>query len=86
MSSDIGKLETDVEIKASAEKFHEMFRHKPHHLTHASSDKIHGCELHEGEWGQVGSVIYWNYFHGETIQIIPIFIYYIFYNIYFHMR
>ncbi|KAH7516326.1 MLP-like protein 43 [Ziziphus jujuba] len=62
-SSLVGKLETDVEIKAPASKFHEIFRHKPHHISNVSSDFIQGCELHEGEWGTVGSVIYWKYFH-----------------------
>ncbi|PON48630.1 Major latex protein domain containing protein [Parasponia andersonii] len=68
-NSDIGKLETDVEIKASAEQFHNMFRHKPHHVAHASSEKIQGCELHEGEWGKVGSVVYWNYFHEGKAKV-----------------
>ncbi|KAL5553450.1 hypothetical protein UlMin_040851 [Ulmus minor] len=64
MSSDlIGKLETDVEIKASATKFHDIFMKRPHHISNASSHRIQGCELHEGEWGTVGSVIYWNYHH-----------------------
>ncbi|EXB52998.1 MLP-like protein 28 [Morus notabilis] len=58
-----GKLETDVEIKASPSKFHHMFKHKPHHISNVSSDKIQGCDLHEGEWGTVGAVLYWNYFH-----------------------
>ncbi|TYH25591.1 hypothetical protein ES288_A03G181500v1 [Gossypium darwinii] len=38
-----GKLEADVDIKASPEQFHEMFAHKPHHVHH----KIQGCDLHE---------------------------------------
>ena len=75
MSSLCGKLETDVEIKASPKKFHDMFKHKPHHINKASSDKIHGCELHEGEWGTVGSIIYWNYFHGIIVTYIYIYIY-----------
>ena len=58
-----GKLEVDVDIKASAEQFHHIFTHKPHHV-HKGTDKIHGCELHEGEWGTVGSVLFWNYTHG----------------------
>ncbi|KAL6192661.1 hypothetical protein ACLB2K_033747 [Fragaria x ananassa] len=58
-----GKIETDVDIKASATKFHEMFTHKPHHISNASSSNIQGCELHEGDWGTVGTVIYWNYVH-----------------------
>ncbi|KGN57231.1 MLP-like protein 43 [Cucumis sativus] len=58
-----GKLEKDVPIRASASKFHEMFHKKPHHICNCSTDKIHGVELQEGEWGQVGSIICWKYFH-----------------------
>ncbi|EXB52999.1 MLP-like protein 28 [Morus notabilis] len=68
MSSDLcGKLETDVEIKAFPSQFHHMFKHKPHHISNVSSGKIQGCDLHEGEWGTVGAVIYWNYFHGKMV-------------------
>jgi hypothetical protein len=64
MSTDLcGKLETDVEIKASPKQFHHMFTHKPHHISNVSSDKVQGCELHDGAWGTVGSVIHWKYFH-----------------------
>ena len=59
------KVEADVEIKASPSKFHHMFKHKPHHISNVSADKIQGCELHEGDWGTVGSVVFWNYFHGN---------------------
>ncbi|AEE35121.1 MLP-like protein 28 [Arabidopsis thaliana] len=61
----VGKLETDVEIKASAEKFHHMFAGKPHHVSKASPGNIQGCDLHEGDWGQVGSIVFWNYVHGK---------------------
>lgn len=65
MSSSVyGKLEADFEIKAPASKFHEMFHKKPHHVSKASGDKIQGCDLIEGEWGKVGSIITWKYFHG----------------------
>lgn len=57
-----GKLEAHVEIKASAEKFHEIFTH---HISNVSTDKVHGCDLHEGDWGTVGSIVYWNYFLGK---------------------
>ncbi|XP_038892978.1 MLP-like protein 43 [Benincasa hispida] len=63
MSCLYGKLEIDFEIKASASKFHEMFHKRPHHLSNASGDKVRGCELHESEWGKVGSIVSWNYFH-----------------------
>ncbi|KAK8713078.1 hypothetical protein V6N13_148305 [Hibiscus sabdariffa] len=53
----IDKLEADIEMKSSAEQFYDMVANKPSHLQHASSDKIQGCDLLEGEWGKVGSII-----------------------------
>ena len=64
MSSDLcGKLEFNVEIKATAEAFHNLFAKKPHHVANATN-KVHGVELLKGEWGTVGSHIVWNYVHG----------------------
>ncbi|KAK8526240.1 hypothetical protein V6N13_017292 [Hibiscus sabdariffa] len=62
-SGTTGKLEVDVEIKASPEQFHDMFTNKPHHVHHTCKDKIQGCDLLEGEWGKVGTIIHWNYVH-----------------------
>ncbi|XWS63938.1 hypothetical protein CRYUN_Cryun06bG0144300 [Craigia yunnanensis] len=62
-----GKLETDVEIKATADKFHDMFCNRPHHVHHTCYDKVQGCDLHEGDWGTVGSIVCWSYVHdGEA--------------------
>ncbi|GMI75187.1 MLP-like protein 28 [Hibiscus trionum] len=58
-----GKVKTDVEIKASPEQFHDMFTNKPHHLHHTCKDKVQGCDLHEGEWGNVGTIVNWSYVH-----------------------
>ncbi|KAI4357627.1 hypothetical protein L6164_001564 [Bauhinia variegata] len=58
-----GKLETDVHINATAEQFHEIFCGKTHHLPNISSDIVKGVDIHDGEWGKVGSIIYWNYVH-----------------------
>ncbi|KAI5353302.1 hypothetical protein L3X38_006195 [Prunus dulcis] len=69
MSSNHGKAEIDVEIKAPATKFHEMLTHRPHHISNVSSNNIQGCDLHEGEWGTVGSVVYWNYFHDGKAKV-----------------
>ncbi|PRQ23264.1 putative START-like domain-containing protein [Rosa chinensis] len=68
MSSELfGKLETEVEINAPAAKYHELFTRRPHHLSNISPDKIQSCELLEGQWGDLGSVIYWNYcYDGKT--------------------
>ncbi|XP_022138175.1 MLP-like protein 43 [Momordica charantia] len=62
-----GKLETDVQIKSPAKKFHEILHLSPHHMPNVTKNPKHhirGCELHEGEWGKVGSVLNWTYFHG----------------------
>ncbi|KAE8076308.1 hypothetical protein FH972_014970 [Carpinus fangiana] len=64
-----GKVEGDVEIKASAEKFHEVFSGRPHHVSNVCPDKVQGCALHEGDWGNEGSVIYWDYVHDGQAKV-----------------
>ncbi|KAK7837452.1 mlp-like protein 28 [Quercus suber] len=54
-----GKVEADVEIKAPAENFHEIFSCRPHHISNVSPGIIQGCALHEGDRGNEGSVINW---------------------------
>jgi len=66
----VGKLETEVEIKASAGQFHHMFAGKPHHVSKASPGNIQSCDLHEGDWGTVGSIVFWNYVHGKSTLYI----------------
>ncbi|XP_020891766.1 MLP-like protein 31 [Arabidopsis lyrata subsp. lyrata] len=68
-SSLVGKLEAEVEIKSSAGKFHHLVSGKPHHITKAAPGHIQGCELHEGEWGKVGTVVIWNYFHDGEAKV-----------------
>ncbi|XP_037495143.1 MLP-like protein 31 isoform X1 [Jatropha curcas] len=64
-----GKLEADVEIKASADKFHDVFGSRPHHVKHATPHNIKGCELHDGEFGKEGSVVFWNYVHDGVPKV-----------------
>ncbi|CAH8340350.1 unnamed protein product [Eruca vesicaria subsp. sativa] len=59
----VGELWVDVDIKASAEKFHHMFAKRPHHVSNVTPGHIGGVELHEGEWDKVGSIVLWNYIH-----------------------
>ncbi|KAK6157595.1 hypothetical protein DH2020_011843 [Rehmannia glutinosa] len=33
------------------------------------SDHVHNCDLHEGEWGTVGSIISWNYTHDGKVRV-----------------
>ncbi|XP_019167611.1 PREDICTED: kirola-like [Ipomoea nil] len=69
MSNLSGKLVSKIEIKSDGDVFHELFRYRPHNISTMSSDKIHGCELHEGEWGTVGSVICWTFTHDGKKKI-----------------
>ncbi|KAI5676594.1 hypothetical protein M9H77_07544 [Catharanthus roseus] len=63
-----GKLVGQIEIKSDGDVFHEIFRHRPHHISDMSPDKIQGVDLHDGEWGAVGSVVFWNYTHEDTAE------------------
>ncbi|KAI3431247.1 Bet_v_1 domain-containing protein, partial [Psidium guajava] len=56
-----GKLEVDIDIQSSADKFYNLFKSQIHHLSTISSDIIQKVELHEGDWGSSGAVKHWNY-------------------------
>ncbi|KAG9160236.1 hypothetical protein Leryth_023798 [Lithospermum erythrorhizon] len=58
-----GKIVEQVEITAAGDVFHEFFAIRPHEVSAMSPDKIHGCDLHEGDWGKVGSIICWEFTH-----------------------
>ncbi|KAJ7954340.1 MLP-like protein 28 [Quillaja saponaria] len=47
--SKFDKVETDVHIKASPEKFREMWSSRIHHTPNISPGYIQGAVLHEGE-------------------------------------
>ena len=56
------KLEGEIEIReAAGHVFHDMYKHTPHHLSHASPDFVQSCDLHEGQLGKPGSVVLWKY-------------------------
>ncbi len=63
-----GKKAVEVEIKSDGDLFHELLRNKPHHLSNLTPI-IDACNLHDGEWGTVGSVISWHYFHGDLLEL-----------------
>ncbi|GAB4828757.1 hypothetical protein Ancab_040613 [Ancistrocladus abbreviatus] len=56
-----GKLIAEFELRSSGDLFHEMFSRKPHQIKHVSPQHIQGCEVHKGQFGTPGSVIFWNY-------------------------
>ena len=68
-----GNLVGQTEIKSDGDVFHELVRDKPHQISAIAPTHIQGCDLHEGEFGKVGSVIFWNYFHGKS-DLEPIYL------------
>lgn len=60
-----GKLISEMELKGCKDLFHEMFCEKPHHLPNIVPHTIKAVDLHEGDWGTVGSVVNWNYTLGN---------------------
>ncbi|KAL3849150.1 hypothetical protein ACJIZ3_011032 [Penstemon smallii] len=58
-----GKLVAAVEFKAGGDLFHELLRYKPDQFATITPEKVQGCDLHEGEYGKVGSIINWRYTH-----------------------
>ncbi|KAG2320953.1 hypothetical protein Bca4012_056028 [Brassica carinata] len=60
-SSMVGEIETTIEIKAPAQKYYHMLTGKPKDLPKASPENLQRCDVLEGEPGNVGRIIFWNY-------------------------
>ena len=59
------EVEADVEIKSPASKFH-TFVGRLQHVPKATR-YVQGCDLLEGDWGTVGSIVLWKLlFDGEA--------------------
>ncbi|KAF4364574.1 hypothetical protein CsatB_019790 [Cannabis sativa] len=56
-----GKIEIDVDIKASPTKFYHMFRKTAHIVPHCAGSHIQGVDVHEGDWESHGSIKFWKY-------------------------
>ncbi|XP_024987465.1 kirola-like [Cynara cardunculus var. scolymus] len=57
----IGKLIMHQDISSRGDLFHDLIRHRPNDIATISPDKLHGCDILEGERGAVGSIICWDY-------------------------
>lgn len=62
-------LSAKIEVKANKDIFHDVFTHKPHHLSTICPVHIQGCELLEGVFGTIGSKISWTYKLGKSKNI-----------------
>jgi len=67
------EVEVDVEIKSTADKFF-MFSRRSQHASKATR-YVQGCDLLEGEWGEVGSILLWKLTVGNE-SIIFIYVLY----------
>ncbi|KAF8040171.1 hypothetical protein BT93_B2409 [Corymbia citriodora subsp. variegata] len=56
-----GKLEVEIDIQSSADKFYNLFKSQIYHLPTISSDIIQKVELHDGDWNSSDAVKHWNY-------------------------
>ncbi|XP_027905596.1 MLP-like protein 28 [Vigna unguiculata] len=59
--SQVQKMETEVHIKASADKFYDVFCNKPYHIANISPQNIQSVQIHNGNWGTEGSILTRNY-------------------------
>nr|ACU13827.1 unknown [Glycine max] len=67
--SQLQKVGTSLQIKASAEQFYDVFCNKPHTIANISPENIQSVEVHKGEWGKEGSIVSWNYLHEGTVCV-----------------
>lgn len=59
----VGKLVSEIEINASAEKFYKFFKDEAFNVPKISSKIVQQVEVHEGDWDTHGhgSIKIWNY-------------------------
>ncbi|XP_022155182.1 MLP-like protein 328 [Momordica charantia] len=59
----VGKLVSEFEINAPAEKYYKMFKDQCFHIPNITSNHIKQVEVHEGDWDSHchGSIKIWNY-------------------------
>ncbi|CAN1284721.1 MLP-like protein 43 [Linum perenne] len=63
-----GKLEAQFWIRLPANEFHDIFSCRPHHVSNMAPNKIKNCAMHEGEWGKKGTIVVWDYIHGDITK------------------
>ena len=64
-----GKVEAEIEIKASANKFYEVNSKRVAEAPKFCPNFIQSVDLVEGEWGQEGCVVCWYFIFGKSINI-----------------
>ncbi|XP_059446961.1 MLP-like protein 28 [Corylus avellana] len=62
----ITKMETETEIKCSANKFYEIFRSKVHLMPKICPNLVKDIQLLKGDWDSKDSVKQWTYVAGNS--------------------
>ncbi|GMN43733.1 hypothetical protein TIFTF001_012940 [Ficus carica] len=62
----IAKLEVQVDIKTSAQRFYETFRSKQNLFPRICPDLIKDIKVIKGDWESVGSIKQWTYVAGDS--------------------
>ncbi|KAI3818253.1 hypothetical protein L1987_12056 [Smallanthus sonchifolius] len=65
-----GKMMMYVEINSGGDVLHDIIKNIPNDIASMLPDKIQSCDLVEGEWGTVGSVICWNFTYDGKREVI----------------
>lgn len=59
-----GKLVSKTNIESAGDLFHELWSSTPQDVPNMLP-VVHGCDLHEGEFGKAEFVVSWLYMHGK---------------------
>jgi len=68
--SQLQKEETEVHIKASADKVYDVFCNKTYLVANIFPEIVQSVEIQQGQWGTDKSIIIWTYFHGMYSNFI----------------
>lgn len=74
----IAKIDTQMDVKSSAQRFYEIFRSKQYLFPKICPDLIKDVQVIEGDWESVGSIKLWSYvagIHMSVIMYVCIYIY-----------
>ncbi|XP_021898598.1 kirola-like [Carica papaya] len=56
-----GKIKCELDVKISDEEFYNIYSRRMYEMAKISPKIIRSAELLKGQWGEEGSIIYWNY-------------------------
>ncbi|KAL8258254.1 hypothetical protein R6Q59_030295 [Mikania micrantha] len=65
-----GTLVKKITVLSDGDVFHDIFRNRPHQISEMSPDKIKSVNLHNGDWGTLGSVMVSDFYHDGKAKVI----------------